>query len=135
MDAGVAELLDRQGLELVIEAQQLWNDCSHSLRSQVSEATWRAWFSSIRPITVANGTLVLAVPSAAARDRLEGRFHGLINEALLDSSGEGGPIPLRRADRRTGPGRPRAAEEFDPVDRRGPCWITFQRVSCMATGV
>lgn len=70
------------------EAQQLWNDCSDSLRSQVSEATWRAWFSSIRPVAVANGTLVLAVPSGVVRDRLEGRFHGLVHDALLDSSGK-----------------------------------------------
>lgn len=70
------------------EAQQLWNDCSDSLRSQVSDATWRTWFSSIRPVTVANGMLVLAVPSATVRDRLEGRFHGLVHEALLDSSGK-----------------------------------------------
>ena len=70
------------------EAQQLWNDCLDSLRSQVSEATWRAWFSSIRPVTVANGTLVLAVPSGVVRDRLEGRFHALVYEALLDSSGK-----------------------------------------------
>ncbi|MGA2528343.1 MAG: chromosomal replication initiator protein DnaA [Acidimicrobiales bacterium] len=76
------------GLELVTEAQQLWNDCSDSLRSQVSEATWRAWFSAIRPVAVANGTLVLAVPSGVVRDRLEGRFHGLVHDALLDSSGK-----------------------------------------------
>jgi chromosomal replication initiator protein len=77
-----------EGLELVTEAQQLWNDCSESLRSQVSEATWRAWFSAIRPVAVANGTLVLAVPSGVVRDRLEGRFHGLVHDALLDSSGK-----------------------------------------------
>jgi len=82
------ENLSTGGPELVTEAQQLWNDCSDSLRSQVSEATWRAWFSSIRPVAVANGTLVLAVPSAVVRDRLEGRFHGLVHEALLDSSGK-----------------------------------------------
>jgi chromosomal replication initiator protein len=58
------------------------------LRSQVSEATWRAWFSAIRPVAVANGTLVLAVPSGVVRDRLEGRFHGLVHDALLDSSGK-----------------------------------------------
>ena len=87
VDAGV-ENFSTGGLELVTEAQQLWNDCSDSLRSQVSDATWRAWFSSIRPVAVANGTLVLAVPSGVVRDRLEGRFHGLVHEALLDSSGK-----------------------------------------------
>ncbi|MGD1012316.1 MAG: chromosomal replication initiator protein DnaA [Acidimicrobiales bacterium] len=75
------------------EAQQLWNDCSGPLRSQVSEATWRAWFSGIKPVAVANGTLVLAVPSGVVRDRLEGRFHSLVHDALLDSSGK--EIPFR----------------------------------------
>ena len=70
------------------EADQLWNDCSDSLRSQVSEATWRAWFAAIRPVAVANGTLILAVPSGVVRDRLEGRFHGLVHDALLDTSGK-----------------------------------------------
>ena len=70
------------------EAQQLWNDCSDSLRSQVSEATWRAWFAAIHPVAVTNGILVLAVPSGVVRDRLEGRFHGLVHDALLDSSGK-----------------------------------------------
>ncbi len=58
------------------------------MRSQVSEATWRAWFSAIRPVAVTNGILVLAVPSGVVRDRLEGRFHGLVHDALLDSSGK-----------------------------------------------
>ena len=75
------------------EAQQLWNDCSDALRSQVSEATWRAWFSAIRPVAVTNGVLVLAVPSGVVRDRLEGRFHGLVHDALLDSSGK--EVPFR----------------------------------------
>jgi chromosomal replication initiator protein len=39
-------------------------------------------------VAVANGTLVLAVPSGVVRDRLEGRFHGLVHDALLDSSGK-----------------------------------------------
>ena len=92
-----------EGLELVTEAQQLWNDCSDSLKSQVSEATWRAWFSAIRPVAVANGTLVLAVPSGVVRDRLEGRFHGLVHDALLDSSGKEVQFRFRRADRRPRP--------------------------------
>ena len=74
------------------EAQQLWNDCSDALQSQVSEAAWKAWFSEIRPIAVVNGILVLAVPSAVVRERLEGRFSGLLQDALHDTSGRDYPI-------------------------------------------
>ncbi len=78
--------------ELVTEAQQLWNDCSGALRSQVSEAAWKAWFSGIRPLAVSNGTLILGVPNAVVRDRLEGRFSALLQDALHDSSGKDYPV-------------------------------------------
>ncbi len=78
--------------ELVTEAQQLWNDCSGTLRSQVSEAAWKAWFSGIQPLAIANGTLVLAVPNALVRERLEGRFAALLQDALHDTSGKDYPI-------------------------------------------
>jgi chromosomal replication initiator protein len=81
-----------ESLGLVTEAQQLWNDCSDALRSQVSEATWRTWFSGIQPMAVVNGTLVLSVPSAVVRERLEGRFLGLMQEALHDASGKDYPV-------------------------------------------
>jgi chromosomal replication initiator protein len=77
---------------LVTEAQQLWNDCSDALRLQVSEATWKTWFAAIKPVTVTNGALVLTVPSAVVRDRLEGRFQGLLHDALHDASGKDYPI-------------------------------------------
>jgi chromosomal replication initiator protein len=76
----------------VTEAQQLWNDCSGALRSQVSEAAWKAWFSGIRPLAVANGTLVLSVPNALVRERLEGRFSALLHDALHDTSGKDYPV-------------------------------------------
>ena len=77
---------------MVTEAQQLWNDCSDALRLQVSEATWKTWFAAVKPVTVVNGTLVLTVPSAVVRDRLEGRFQGMLHDALHDASGKDYPI-------------------------------------------
>ncbi|MGH9093244.1 MAG: chromosomal replication initiator protein DnaA, partial [Acidimicrobiales bacterium] len=74
------------------EAQQLWNACSSALRSQVSEATWKAWFSGIEPVAVVSGELVLSVPSAVVRDRLEGRFSGMLHDAVVDASGKDYPI-------------------------------------------
>lgn len=74
------------------EAQQLWNNCSSALRSQVSEATWKAWFSGVQPVAVVRGELVLSVPSAVVRDRLEGRFRALLRDALVDASGKEYPV-------------------------------------------
>ncbi len=83
---------DLRGSELVTEAQLLWKDCSIALQSQVSEAAWKAWFADIRPVAVVNGTLVLAVPSAVVRDRLDGRFQALLHDALTDTTGKDYPI-------------------------------------------
>lgn len=85
---------ESKGSELVTEAQQLWKDCSVALQSQVSEATWKAWFAEIRPVAVVNGTLVLAVPSTVVRDRLDGRFQALLHDALTDTTGKDYPIRL-----------------------------------------
>ena len=81
-----------EGRPGVTEAQQLWEDCSVSLQSQVSEAAWKAWFAGIRPVAVVNGTLVLSVPSTVVRDRLEGRFQALLHDALTDTTGNDYPI-------------------------------------------
>jgi chromosomal replication initiator protein len=58
----------------------------------VSEAAWKAWFSGIRPLAVANGTLVLSVPNGLVRERLEGRFSALLHDALHDTSGKDYPV-------------------------------------------
>ena len=76
-----------------MDAQQLWTECSEMLRTQVSEATWKTWFEAIRPVAVSNRTVVLAVPSALVRERLEGRYKSLLSDALAESVG--GDVPLR----------------------------------------
>lgn len=69
------------------EAQRLWTLCSTALRAQVSEATWRAWFDAVHPISLDGGSLLLAVPSALARERIEGRYLSLVRETLTDAAG------------------------------------------------
>lgn len=76
-----------------MDAQQLWTDCSEMLRTQVSEATWKTWFEAIRPVAVTNRTVVLGVPSALVRDRLEGRYQSLLTDALAETVGS--DVPLR----------------------------------------
>ncbi|HTX01494.1 MAG TPA: chromosomal replication initiator protein DnaA [Acidimicrobiales bacterium] len=76
------------------DAQQLWEECSEAIRSQVSEATWRTWFASIAPVAVVNGTLVLAVPNVLVRERLESRFSGMLRDAVSDAAGTDLPARL-----------------------------------------
>ena len=69
------------------EAQHLWTQCSALLRAQVSDATWRTWFEAVHPVAVEDGTLVLAVPSALAKERIEGRYLGLVRDVMSDATG------------------------------------------------
>ncbi|HZD66134.1 MAG TPA: DnaA/Hda family protein, partial [Acidimicrobiales bacterium] len=69
------------------EAQHLWGLCAASLRADVSEATWRAWFETIEPLDLDGTTLVLAVPSPLAKERLEGRHLGQVRNALAAVDG------------------------------------------------
>ena len=69
------------------DLQGLWINCVEALRSQVSDATWRTWFAGVTPAACDGGRLVLAVPSAMVRDRLEGRYRELIQQTAADTLG------------------------------------------------
>jgi len=62
------------------------------LRAQVPDATWRTWFEAVHPVAVEDGTLVLAVPSALAKERIEGRYLGLVRDVMADATGTELPV-------------------------------------------
>ncbi len=66
-------------------AEDLWIACAESLRSQVSEATWKTWFEGVRATDRTANELVLSVPSALAKERIEGRYATLVHDALADA--------------------------------------------------
>lgn len=76
----------QRGGNLVDDVQELWSLCSTALRAQVSEATWRAWFDLIEPVEMDDGTLVLAVPSHLAKERIEARHLDLLRAAIVAAS-------------------------------------------------
>ena len=55
-----------------------------AIQSQVSDAVWRTWFSGVHPVGLVNGTFVLSVPNALVRERLETRFSGVVQAAVVD---------------------------------------------------
>lgn len=67
---------------LLDEAIRMWTSCSEGLRSRVSDATWRAWFSQLEAVPGGDGSLVLSAPSSLVKDRVESRFLGMIREEL-----------------------------------------------------
>jgi chromosomal replication initiator protein len=78
--------------ETLRDAKELWDGCAGAIQSQVSDAVWHAWFSGVHPSGFQNGTLVLTVPNAHVRERLETRFAPLVRAAVIDSVGTEFPI-------------------------------------------
>ena len=69
------------------DAEKLWTVCSDVLRQQVSEATWMTWFESVRPEGIEDETLVLAVPSSLAKEKIEGRYLDMVRHVMVDAVG------------------------------------------------
>lgn len=69
------------------DAARLWITCAESLKDQLPDSTWKAWFESIEPVELRENTLVLNAPSQLVKERLQNRFMGLILEALHSFSG------------------------------------------------
>ena len=67
------------------DAGGLWSNCAESIREQVSDAVWRTTFSGARAVAFDEGELVLVVPNGLQKDRIEGRYLGLVQDALDES--------------------------------------------------
>ncbi len=76
------------------EAQRLWTLSTPALRAKVPEAAWRTLFEPVHPVAVDGGTLVLTVPSTLAKERIEGRYMGLVREAVTGVAGSEVPVRL-----------------------------------------
>jgi chromosomal replication initiator protein len=119
--------------------EQLWTACAGALRTRVPEATWQSCFGVARPLGLDGDCLVLSVPSALVRQRIEGRHLDLLREALSEVAGvpydvrlevipgtraddeeEGaeGPPPLTAVGRAPAEPQPPAAVAVEPGELR-----------------
>ncbi len=71
----------------------LWHSIATQMRTQVSEAVWSTTFADISFIDLTDDNLRLAVPSSWVKDRLEGKFLGIVQSAVEENSDA--PLSLR----------------------------------------
>ena len=83
-----------EGQALVADAERLWKTCSDALLEQVSDSTWKTFFSGVRPLAFTGDRLVLAVPSLLVKERLEGRYLSLVEDTLAGVAGGGITVEL-----------------------------------------
>ncbi|MDE0701194.1 MAG: chromosomal replication initiator protein DnaA [Acidimicrobiaceae bacterium] len=67
------------------DADGLWSSCAESIRAQVSDAVWHTTFSGARAAAFDGGELVIVVPNGLQKERIEGRYLGLVKHAITES--------------------------------------------------
>jgi chromosomal replication initiator protein len=73
----------------------LWTMCAALLRAQVSDPVWHTAFEGVRAGDYDGRTLTLGVPSALAKERIEGRYLGLVRDALAEAGADHVQLLLR----------------------------------------
>jgi chromosomal replication initiator protein len=77
------------------EAHHLWDTCAALLRAQVSDLVWHTAFDGVRAVDYDGQILTLGVPNPLAKDRIEGRYLGLVRDALLEAGAPGAELRLK----------------------------------------
>jgi chromosomal replication initiator protein len=87
VDAVVDAIRAGKAKRQVADAEHLWNSCCGLLQAQVSDAVWQSTFQSVRPVSYVDDRLVVAVPSTVVKDRIEGRYLSLVEDAVRATGG------------------------------------------------
>ena len=80
---------------MISDAQRLWSMCATLLRAQVSDPVWHTAFEGVRAVDYDSRSLILGVPSALAKERIEGRYLGLVRDALAEAGAPQVELVLR----------------------------------------
>ena len=67
-------------------ATVLWEACAAAIQDQVSDVVWQMTFNSAEPVAADAETLTVSVPSTILRDRIEGRYRTMVDEAVAQIS-------------------------------------------------
>ncbi|HEX5367031.1 MAG TPA: chromosomal replication initiator protein DnaA [Acidimicrobiales bacterium] len=70
------------------DAHRLWTMCAALLRAQVSDPVWHTAFEGVRAVDFDGRTLTLGVASPLAKERIEGRYLGLVRDALAEAGAQ-----------------------------------------------
>ena len=89
------------------EAHHLWENCAALLRAQVSDLVWHTAFEGVRAVDFDGAVLVLGVPNSLAKERIEGRYLGLVRDALDEAGAPDAQLRL----------------EIDAIQPAAPWWV------------
>jgi chromosomal replication initiator protein len=72
----------------------LWGACVAVLRNELPDGAGKTWLETARPLVLEDRRLILAVPSAVAKERIESRYLRFVEDILTELAGEAHQIVL-----------------------------------------
>ena len=75
-------------------AEYLWGACVAVLRNELPDGAGKTWLEAARPLALEDRRLILAVPSAVAKERIESRYLRFVEDILTELAGEPHQIVL-----------------------------------------
>lgn len=79
----------------MLAAEQLWTDASDLLRSQVSDGVWQSTFAPVAPVELTDERFILGLPNGIIRDKLDGRYRPLVEDAVAEAAGHDIKVDFR----------------------------------------
>ena len=83
--------LDTDGSD---DAAAVWNETKRILRPQVADSVWFATFHDSEAVSGDKMSLLVRVPNAFARDRIQNRYKSLVRDALDQAGAEGRDLEI-----------------------------------------
>ena len=71
----------------MVAAEQIWLQAADLLKSQISEGVWQSTFAHVAPVHLTGERLILSVPNAIIREKLDGRYRALVEDAVAEAVG------------------------------------------------
>ena len=75
-------------------AEYLWGACVAVLRNELPDGAGKTWLEAASPLALEDRRLILAVPSALAKERIESRYLRFVEDILAELAGEPHQIVL-----------------------------------------
>ena len=71
-----------------MNANELWDIAAAAVRREINTGTWQSTFSNVEASGLADEVLTLRVPNAIVREKLDGRYRSLLEEAVSEAAGQ-----------------------------------------------
>ncbi len=67
---------------------EIWSHAGNVLRAEISDGVWQSTFASVTALRSSEDQIVLSVPNAIVREKLDGRYRPLVEDAVAQAAGK-----------------------------------------------